>query len=129
MARPYRVALYTIGLVYLAAAELLPETELITNCFNFPQDNFDRGNSVKNTYGSSPHLVLETGSPAVNFTLHDTDGLPWNLGGALEAGDGKPVVLIWGMSSCPAYQGLGYGEGTTYRWSYWNEHALVRYHT
>ncbi|CAN0374315.1 unnamed protein product, partial [Hapterophycus canaliculatus] len=80
-------------------------TELVTNCFNFPEDAFGYGNSVKSTYGASPHLMRDLGDLAVDFTLHDTDGTPWNLGSALEAGEGKPVVIIIGMSTCPAYQG------------------------
>lgn len=101
----------------------MPETELVTNCFNFPEDNFDVFNSVKATYGSSPHLVRDTGDPAVDFTLHDIGGTAWNLGNALKAG--KPVALIWGMSTCPAYQGLD-SQGSSYRWTYWDEYALVR---
>ncbi|CAN0438116.1 unnamed protein product, partial [Ectocarpus sp. 12 AP-2014] len=45
------------------------------------------------------------GSPAVDFTLHDLDGNRWNLGEVLAAGAGKPVVLIFGMWTCPAFQG------------------------
>lgn len=104
---------------------LLPETELSTNCYNFPEDNFGRHNSVKNSYGSSPHLMLEVGAPAVDFTLHDIDGTRWNLGEVLEAGGGKPVILIFGMLSCPAYEGLD-SAGSTDRWTYWHEKALVR---
>lgn len=110
----------------LVSAELLPQTELVTNCFNFPEDEFGYGNSVKNTYGSSPHLMRDVGASAVDFTLHDTDGTPWNLGDSLEAGEGKPVVLVFGMSTCPAYQGLDYGEDSASSWAYWDEFKLVR---
>ncbi|CAM9629894.1 unnamed protein product [Pylaiella littoralis] len=103
---------------------LLSQTELSTNCYNFPEESFGSSNSVRNSFGSSPHLMLELGTPAVDFTLHDTDGARWNLGEVLETGGGKPVVLIFGMSSCPAYQGLD-SDGSTDRWAYWDEHALV----
>eukprot|EP00903_Cladosiphon_okamuranus_P022080 g20305.t1 len=106
-------------------AGLLPETELSTNCYNFPADDFHRANSVRNTYSKSPHLMLELGAPALDFTLHDLDGNRWNLGEALEAGQGKPVVLIFGMLSCPAYQGLDSGEDSANKWTYWHERALV----
>lgn len=125
MLHPRKAALCGIGLLALANADLLPQTELITDCYNFPQESFDTRNNVKNSYGSSPHLMLETGDSAIDFTLHDTDGEPWNLREALEAGNGKPVVLIWGMSTCPAYQGLD-SEGSSYRWTYWDEYSLVR---
>lgn len=62
-------------------------------------------------YGQSPNLLLETGSGAIDFTSHDYPaGEPWNLREHLEGagGDvGKPVVLIWGMFTCPAFQGMG----------------------
>lgn len=108
---------------------LLPETELSTNCYNFPEDDFHKDNSVKNTYSKSPHLMLELGAPAVDFTLHDIDGNRWNLGEALKAGQGKPVVLIFGMLTCPAYQGLDSGEESPNKWTYWHERGLVSYHT
>lgn len=110
----------------LLAPELLPETELITNCYNFPRDDFHKGNSVRDAHGSSPHLIRQLGSPAVDFTLHDTDGNRWNLGEVLAAGAGKPVVLIFGMWTCPAYQGLDSGGESRNTWAYWDEHTLVR---
>lgn len=113
------------GLWSLASADLLPEAELITNCYNFPAETFSYTNNVKNSYGSSPHLPLDLGSSAVNFTLHNTAGLPWNLDDALKAGKGKPVALIWGMSSCPAYQGLD-SQTSSNTWAYWDEFSLVR---
>ncbi len=109
----------------LAGAELLPETELVSNCYNFPESIFGLDNSIKATYGASPHLLIPLGDPAVDFTLHDTDGNRWNLGEVLEAGQGKPVVLIFGMRSCPAYEGLVSGEDSTNKWAYWHERALV----
>ncbi|CBN79263.1 expressed unknown protein [Ectocarpus siliculosus] len=89
------------------------------------QGNFHKGNSVRDIYGTSPHLVRDLGSPAVDFTLHDLDGNRWNLGEVLAAGEGKPVVLIFGMWTCPAYQGLDVIEGSGNTWSYWDEHTLV----
>lgn len=118
-------ALCGIVSLSLALAELAPQTELVTDCYNFPQESFSYENSVKATYGSSPHLMRDTGDSAIDFTLHDLDGNPWNLAEALTSGDGKPVALIWGMATCPAYQGLGSEDGG-YRWSYWDEYALVR---
>lgn len=68
-----------------------------------PNDN----RSVKGVYGQSPNLLLESGQPAIDFTLYDyPGGNAWNLREELEAG-GKPVVLIWGMFTCPAFQGMG----------------------
>ncbi|CAM9513374.1 unnamed protein product [Pylaiella littoralis] len=91
------------------AVSLRAESELSSSCLGFPSGNFDLSRSIKGLYGSSPHLLLETGDPAIDFTLHDyPDGNAWNLRRELEGeGAGKPVVLIWGMYTCPAFQGMG----------------------
>lgn len=109
---------------YQYASNLRPASELTDNCFNFPEANFDRRNSIKGKYGSSPHMMMEVGDSAIDFTVHDVDGNEWNLREALETGGGKPVVLIWGMFTCPAFQGMG----TSPPWdkcSYWHERELV----
>lgn len=106
------------------AAEARPQTDLTSNCFNFPERNFDRDNSIKAVNeGHTPFLPMEAGDYAIDFTLHDTSGQPWNLRDTLEA-TGKPVVMIWGMFTCPAFQGYG----TEPPWdmaSYWEEYHLV----
>ena len=61
---------------------------------------------MKNQYGTSPQTggALDVGDTAYDFTLYDLEGTPYKLSKMLEA---KPVVLIWGMWTCPAYQGMG----------------------
>lgn len=108
-----------------AETQLRSSENLVSKCYNFPSNNFDTSNNVKASYGKSPHLVLETGDAATDFTLHDLDGEAWNLADTLLKGGGKPVVLIWGMSTCPAYQGLD-SQGSDYRWTYWDENNLVK---
>eukprot|EP00752_Nemacystus_decipiens_P003695 g3405.t1 len=112
------------GLVPGAHAELRPEVDLTSNCFDFPERNFDRSSSIMAVNGGhTPYLPLETGSGAIDFTLHDLQGRPWNLRHTLEQG-GQPVVMIFGMWTCPAFQGYG----TTPPWdmsSYWDERELV----
>lgn len=68
---------------------------------------------------------MDTGDTAIDFTLHDLAGTAWNLKHALEKGNGKPVILIMGMATCPAYQGLDSAD-SDYRWTYWDEQNLVR---
>lgn len=73
-------------------------------------------------HGETPHILLQPGDDAIDFTLHDLEGGAWKLSAALEKG--LPVVLIWGMITCPAYQGMG----TTPPWDkcgYWHEYELV----
>lgn len=77
-------------------------------------------------------MLLETGDPAIDFTLHDyPDGNAWNLRRELEGeGAGKPVVLIWGMYTCPAFQGMG-DDPPIEPWDmcgYRDEYDLVRGH-
>ncbi|CAN0057024.1 unnamed protein product [Ascophyllum nodosum] len=72
--------------------------------------------------------MRDTGASAIDFTLHDVEGQAWNLHEVLEGSDGKPVALIWGMSTCPAYQGLD-SQGSSYRWAYWDEYDLVESHS
>lgn len=109
-------------LLRIARGELRPESELTSNCINFPLHNFNRAMSITGLFGESPHLLLQPGDDAVDFTLHDLNGMPWRLSTALE--EGLPVVMIWGMFTCPVYQ----GEGTDpqfERGAYWDEFHLV----
>lgn len=92
--------------------------------------NTQQNRSVKGVYGQSPNLLLETGEPAIDFTLHDhPGGNAWSLREQLEAEEaGKPVVLIWGMFTCPAFQGMG-DHPPIPPWdmcSYRDEYDLVR---
>ncbi|CAM9701828.1 unnamed protein product [Ectocarpus sp. 4 AP-2014] len=95
------------GLIPGANAELRPESDLTSNCFDFPANNFDRENSIKAVNGgNAPYLPLTVGGDAVDFTLHDLEGRRWNLGETLER-TGLPVVMVWGMFTCPGFQGYG----------------------
>jgi len=89
-----------------ATADLQPASEMTNNCFDYPTTNFNRNNCVKGTYGSSPQTggLLDVGDSAFDFTLYDVDGNEYTLSTMLEE---KPVALIWGMWTCPAYQGMG----------------------
>jgi hypothetical protein len=83
------------------AAKLRPQTEQTSDCYDFPQKNFHRDNCVKATYGASPAIPMGEGEAAIDFTLHDLAGTPHTLSHMLES---KPVLLVWGMWTCPAYQ-------------------------
>lgn len=106
------------------SADLRPQTDLTSNCFNFPEQNFDRESSIVAVNGgNTPYLPLETGGDAIDFTLHDLAGEPWSLRQALEE-TGLPVVMVFGMWTCPAFQGYG----TYPPWNssaYWDERDLV----
>lgn len=92
--------------VTAAAADLRPASDMTQNCYEFPAKNFNRENCIKCEYGTSPQTggVLDVGDKAFDFTLYDLDGTAHTLSDMLES---KPVVLLWGMWTCPAYQGLG----------------------
>ncbi len=89
-----------------ATASLRPESELTHSCFGFPDMTFHRKNSVKDTHGASPFTAggLEVGELVFDFTLSDLDGNSHTLSNLIAK---KPVILLWGMYTCPAYQGLG----------------------
>mmetsp|Transcript_11742 Transcript_11742/g.17515 ORF Transcript_11742/g.17515 Transcript_11742/m.17515 type:complete len:260 (-) Transcript_11742:112-891(-) len=121
---PFLLALFAID-DFASSAEVRPSSELKSNCFDFPSENFNQLNCIKCTYGESPTVLLKAGSIAVDFTLHTLEGKPFNLKSALKE---KPVVLIWGMYTCPAYEGLGYAYPFD-ECSFWDESGLVsRYH-
>jgi peroxiredoxin len=119
-----------LALAFLFAqsnAELKPESELTHSCFGFPGKSFHRTNNVKKLYGSSPHTAggHEVGEFAYDFTLNDLDGNEINLAKLLVK---KPVLLVWGMWTCPAFQGLGSESGTNDKFSkcsYMDEWNLV----
>jgi hypothetical protein len=102
-----RAAFSLSVLVGVAYGDLRPEAELTHSCFNFPESSFHRTNCVKSSFGSSPHTAggLSVGESAFDFTLKDIDGTSVSLSGLLSLG--KPVLMVWGMWTCPAYQGLG----------------------
>lgn len=84
---------------------VLQSSETLTgSCYNFPATSFDSTNCVKCKYGSSPHFVLDVGDAAIDFTLSTLEGDEVTLSSLLEE---KAVVMLWGMHTCPAFQGLG----------------------
>lgn len=99
-------------------------TELASNCYDFPEQNFDLVSSIKAVHHHTPHMPMSIGDDAIDFELHDLDGDPWVLRRALEE-EGLPVVMIWGMFTCPAFQGIG-GDPPFDKSSYWDEYNLVR---
>ena len=99
-------AVSALAVASAAESGLRPESELTHSCFGFPAENFNRNNAIKATYGASPHTAgeLSVGEQAYDFTLTDLDGTKHTLSDKLAE---KPVLLLWGMWTCPAYQGLG----------------------
>jgi len=84
---------------------LAPASELVHDCFGFPETNFNAKNNIKGTYGSSPHTSggRAIGDSAVDFTGYDVNGHEYTLSKLLAE---KPVALVWGMYTCPAFRGL-----------------------
>lgn len=113
-----------LAILHLAACEIRPQSELTSACFDFPAKNFDPKNCIKAINdGHTPYLPMDAGDNAIDFTLHDLQGKAWNLADTLSRTD-SPVVMIWGMYTCPGFQGYG----TTPPWdmdSYAAEHELV----
>lgn len=84
-------------MLFALALALKDERTLTTDCYGFPTATFSRTNCIKCSYGSSPH-VPTVGEQLPDFTLSGV-----SLSSLLD----RPVVLVWGMFTCPAFQGLG----------------------
>lgn len=64
-----------------------PPTELESNCYNWPSQEFSPTNKA------NLNLTFSPGDTAVDFILQDTDGQAYNLYSLLET---KPVLLVFG---------------------------------
>lgn len=84
-------------------AALRDESALSHSCYSFPDKDFALDNNVAAKYGSSPHVMLEVGASAINFSLKDATGNKYKLSELLTE---KPVLLVMGMVTCPAFRGL-----------------------
>ena len=62
-------------------------TALRSGCFGWPDTEFSPDNFA------TVRTLLQAGSPAVEFTLRDTDGRPYSLSGLLAT---KPVLIMTG---------------------------------
>ena len=82
-------------------ARLQPATALRTGRYGWPAREFTEDNSVLGEFGSEPWISLKAGDAAVDFTLPDEHDRPCSLSALLET---RPVVLTFGMYTCPAYQ-------------------------
>ena len=106
------------------SAILRPMYELETNCYNFPEEKFDRHNNVRFYHGSSPYLPVAQGERAIDFSLYDVHGVKHTLSEILLHNRGKPVVLLFGMYTCPAFQGLD-GGSKFKECSHFYEYAMI----
>jgi hypothetical protein len=68
-------------------ANLIPASELVSNCLNYPAEEITTDNSVRLSIG------LTEGRPAVEFSLHGSDGNLYSLSELLET---KPVLIVLG---------------------------------
>lgn len=69
------------------AETLIPETQLTSGCFNWPQEEFSPDNHANlGIYGV-------VGEPAIEFTLEDLAGATHKLSSLLES---RPVLLVFG---------------------------------
>ena len=65
-----------------------PESELTSNCYNWPSQPFTPQNHV-----AAVRAALDEGEDAIEFTLKDPDGVEYKLSELLET---KPVYLVFG---------------------------------
>jgi hypothetical protein len=67
----FQLVLTVVCFNNLVVATLRDKSELTSHCYHFPAKDFGKQNNVKLTYGSSPHVLLEAGSQAIDFVLPD----------------------------------------------------------
>lgn len=118
---------------------LRPRAELSTDCFSWPEQDFDctgghhnciRQLPVLSGSGLEHYLPIQQGDAAIDFTLRALpDGGPATLR-LSELLATRPVVLIWGMRTCPVYAGQHPAPASPGGPSHWAskelEYALVQ---
>ncbi len=70
------------------ASGLRPESDLVSNCYNWPAQPFTTEDHVEVV-----RAALAEGEDAIEFTLKDPDGVEYQLSELLET---KPVYLVFG---------------------------------
>ena len=80
---------------------LRPDSELVSDPFGWPEKAYSADNCVMQRYGTEPWIGLKAGDTAVDFSLCNETGKLCRLGDYLNS---APVMLTFGMYSCPAYQ-------------------------
>eukprot|EP00616_Rhizochromulina_sp_CCMP1243_P007164 CAMPEP_0118966934 /NCGR_PEP_ID=MMETSP1173-20130426/4375_1 /TAXON_ID=1034831 /ORGANISM="Rhizochromulina marina cf, Strain CCMP1243" /LENGTH=246 /DNA_ID=CAMNT_0006915813 /DNA_START=22 /DNA_END=762 /DNA_ORIENTATION=- len=105
----------------VALAELDPASQLSSGCFGLPEKGFGLQSNIAqvDADGEAVWVSRAAGDSAVDFTLYDLAGNEVTLSTLLED---KPVALIWGMWTCPAFQGLrsDYPFDQNSRWEEWD---------
>ncbi len=64
-----------VTFVLVSGAYALKDSSFLTqHCYDFPKKDYGYSNNIKTTHGSSPYIVLDVGSEAIDFTLRTDDG-------------------------------------------------------
>lgn len=101
-------------------------SELIGKCFDFPSSDFSEENCINSMYPNDPTPLLNRGDFAVDFVLPTLDDEVVRLRHLLKT---KPVVLIYGTHTCPAFQGMYLETHQESHFSKYDQWALVdKYH-
>lgn len=101
---------------------LLPVSSLIGKCFDFPLQNFNHENNILAKYPNDPAHFVDDSESAVDFKVATYDGEKIVLSELLKE---KPVVLVYGMYTCPAFQGYYSEKNPNSHMSKYDEWALV----
>lgn len=98
-------------------------SELTGKCFDFPISNFNHNNNIVAKYPSDPTHFVGNSDAAVDFKLSTfIDGDKVVLSELLQE---KPVLLLYGMYTCPAFQGYYSSKNPSSHMSKYDEYALV----
>ena len=104
------------------SSHLRSTADLTGKCFGFPTANFNHKNNVAAKYPNDPTHFVERTEDAIDFKLATLEGEKVTLSDLLKE---KPVLLLYGMYTCPAFQGYYSSKKTTSHMSKFDEYALV----
>lgn len=106
-------------------SELLSVTEAKGTCFGFPLKAFGEGNSITDLMPHDPTVWMSRGKPAIDFVLMTAEEPVQRHALSELLMSGKPVVLTYGMYTCPAFQGFYIDSAPASHFSKYDEWALV----
>ena len=104
---------------------LLGVDSLKGTCFGFPHKAFAEGNSITDLMPHDPTVWMSRGKPAIDFVLLTSQEPVKRIALSQLLTDGKPVVITYGMFTCPAFQGYYIDSAPKSHFSKYDEWALV----
>merc|ERR1719198_232211 len=104
---------------------LLGVDSLKGTCFGFPHKAFAEGNSITDLMPHDPTVWMKRGESAIDFVAMTSEEPASRIALSQLLTEGKPVVVTYGMFTCPAFQGYYIDSAPKSHFSKYDEWALV----